>query len=174
MQCASIPGGSNLGTLQLLAFSGNLIKIMNAHGKPGKVQTLVKEFYHFKTQNLWGVLGRRELHGFRRHTGKHNSIVMSRLIWRSWINAQDFCAVCKTFLHATNTSWFWPNPDFWFYNIMQEFPDHDKTHETHVLYVTIGDRGHIQFIELRTMTKAGNARPRSVNAPLQKQRRKKS
>ena len=49
---------------------------------------------------------------------------------------------------------------------MQEFPDHDKTHAT---YFQMGDRGHIQFIDLRTMTKAGNDCPRSVTYPQQDQ-----
>ena len=49
---------------------------------------------------------------------------------------------------------------------MQEFPDHDKTHAA---YFQMGDWGHIQFIDLRTMTKAGNECPRSVTYPQQDQ-----
>ena len=49
---------------------------------------------------------------------------------------------------------------------MQEFPDHDKTHAA---YFQMGDWGHIQLIDLRTMTKAGNDCPRSVTYPQQDQ-----
>ena len=38
------------------------------------------------------------------------------------------------------------------------------------MYFTIGDRGHIQFIHLRTMMKEGNECPRSVKFCLQRQR----
>ena len=38
------------------------------------------------------------------------------------------------------------------------------------MYFTIGDRGHIQFIYFRTMTKAGSDCPRSVKFSLQRQR----
>ena len=49
---------------------------------------------------------------------------------------------------------------------MQEFPDHYKTHAA---YFQMGDWGHIQLIDLRTMTKAGNDCPRSVTYSQQDQ-----